>query len=179
MSAEKRMIEGVAVTICQDDDPINPRTEWDNLGTMVCLHRNYNMGDENDLSKSDELMAIEGRSDVISLPIYMYDHSGVTISTTPFSCQWDSGKLGFIYAKKDYLRKEFGWKAISPRRHQEVLAYLRAEVETYDDYLTGNVYSYSIDELDDDFDRGPYFGDIEKSGLIEDVTAECKRLNKK
>jgi hypothetical protein len=29
--------------------------------------------------------------------LYLYDHSGITISTSPFSCGWDSGQVGFIY----------------------------------------------------------------------------------
>ena len=35
------------------------------------------------------------------LPLYMYEHGGITISTTPFSCSWDSGTVGFAYSKKD------------------------------------------------------------------------------
>ena len=33
------------VRIKRDDYPQNPR-EWDNLGTMVCGHRRYCLGDE-------------------------------------------------------------------------------------------------------------------------------------
>jgi len=29
----------------QDTDPMNPRTDWDNLGTMVCFHKLYDLGD--------------------------------------------------------------------------------------------------------------------------------------
>jgi len=29
-------------------------------------------------------------------PVYAYIHGGITVSTTPFSCRWDSGVLGFI-----------------------------------------------------------------------------------
>ena len=34
------------VRILVDDDPPNPRQEWDNATRMVCWHRRYNLGDE-------------------------------------------------------------------------------------------------------------------------------------
>ena len=33
--------------IVQDTDPESPRT-WDNLGTMVCFHKRYELGDKTD-----------------------------------------------------------------------------------------------------------------------------------
>ena len=37
--------EKVVLSIYFDSCPTNPR-EWDNLGTMVCGHRRYDLGDE-------------------------------------------------------------------------------------------------------------------------------------
>ncbi len=34
------------------------------------------------------------------LPVYLYDHSGITINTVPYSCRWDSGQIGWIYQPK-------------------------------------------------------------------------------
>lgn len=34
------------VLICPDHDPMNPRKEFDNVGTMYCWHSRYNLGDE-------------------------------------------------------------------------------------------------------------------------------------
>ncbi len=36
-----------------EDNAQNPRTEWDNLGTMVCFHRSYSLGDKTDLKSDD------------------------------------------------------------------------------------------------------------------------------
>jgi len=38
--------------IVADMNPESPR-EWDNVGTMVCSHRRYNLGDEHQLSSDD------------------------------------------------------------------------------------------------------------------------------
>lgn len=33
------------------------------------------------------------------LPVYMYEHGGATINTGGFSCPWDSGQIGYIWAE--------------------------------------------------------------------------------
>jgi hypothetical protein len=37
-----------------DDEPINPREEWDNFGTMVCFHKRYTLGDEHHYDSAEE-----------------------------------------------------------------------------------------------------------------------------
>ena len=32
--------------VMYDDEPLNPRTDYDNFGKMVCWHSRYNLGDE-------------------------------------------------------------------------------------------------------------------------------------
>ncbi|MFI3226497.1 MAG: hypothetical protein R3Y09_03700 [Clostridia bacterium] len=79
------------------------------------------------------------------LPIYLYDHSGITINTTGFGCKWDSGQLGYIYESH---------KSISERYEQGTLAQkidkaresLIREVSVYDWYLTGETYGYKYFE---------------------------------
>lgn len=132
------------VEIQPDLDPENPRNEWwDNFGTMVCFHRRYDLGDEHNLSV-EEAKKLAGRKDVISLPLYLYDHSGITMRTSPFSCPWDSGQVGFIYVTLEKVRKEYGVKRVSKELRQKVKNILSGEVETYDQYLTGDVWGYDV-----------------------------------
>ena len=136
-----------------DENPPNPRTEWDNLGTMVCFHNRYTLGDKdhgynsNDFANWDELQAaIKKDNDVAAiLPIYMYDHSGLTINTTGFSCPWDSGQIGFIYITKEQVRKEFSAKRVSGKLSKKMREYLKGEVESYDKYLRGEYYGFIIE----------------------------------
>jgi len=132
----------------QDTDPMNPRTEWDNLGTMVCFHNRYELGDKTDYRSNDydsweelEKGIIKNEGEVVILPLYLYDHSGITISTSSFDCRWDSGQIGFIFVSKYKMKKE----GIDETKVEE---YLKGEVETYDKYLTGEVYRYSIYEIE-------------------------------
>lgn len=45
MKTEFKLKSGNILEIIQDENPSNPRTEWDNLGTMVCWHNRYHLGD--------------------------------------------------------------------------------------------------------------------------------------
>lgn len=161
---------GIEIEIWSDSDSRNPRTEWDNLATMVCFHSRYSLGDENTGHDNDEDFREFLKSDEIAivLPLYLYDHSGITMSTGAFSCRFDSGQVGVIYITKEKIRNEFGVKRISKKKIKEITKYLEGEVETYDNYLTGNVYGYTVEETDDSC--GGYFGyNHEESGLLEEA----------
>jgi hypothetical protein len=134
--------------IKQDTDPLNPRTDWDNTGTMVCFHKRYELGDKTDYRTEDydswdELKEgiIKNEGEVVILPLYLYDHSGITISTSPFDCRWDSGQVGFIFVSKHKIKKE----GIDETKVEE---YLKGEVKMYDQYLTGEVYGFTIYEIE-------------------------------
>jgi hypothetical protein len=121
----------------------------------------------------DNISAIIKKSleaNYIILPLYLYDHSGITISTGPFSCPWDSGQIGYIYITKEKARKEYSWKYMTKSRIKRIINYLENEVETYDQYLTGDVYGYRISNEDDDhIDScwGFYGHDYKDNGLLE------------
>jgi hypothetical protein len=85
------------------------------------------------------------------LPLYLYDHSGITMATKPFSCSWDSGCVGFIYATKANIKLAFGKSQFHRHLRKQAFEVLQGEVETYDQYLTGDVWGYRIvDEVTDE-----------------------------
>jgi hypothetical protein len=77
----------------------------------------------------------------VALPLYLYDHSGITMNTGGFSCGWDSGCVGVIVCDRATVEKEFNGD------EDRAEASLRAEVETYDHYLTGNCWGYVCEEF--------------------------------
>lgn len=106
----------------------------------------------------------------IILPLYLYDHSGITISTGPFSCPWDSGQIGYIYITKEKAKKEYSWKYMNKSRIKKIIGYLESQVETYDQYLTGDVYGYIISNEDNnhiDSCWGFFGHDYKENGLLE------------
>jgi hypothetical protein len=129
-----------------DENPESPR-EWENRGIMVCWHRNYDLGDEQPKMKSNDwaisLADLDDGTDMdkvwkvlhnkyVILPLYLYDHSGITISTAPFHCPWDSGQVGWIYCERGKEGKS----------DEDLTKYLEGEVEIYDQYLRGDVYGF-------------------------------------
>ncbi len=132
------------IKVVVDEDAENPRTEWDNFGHMICFHNRYNLGDKHNFDIEEFKEFIEKNDKLLSLPLYLYDHSGITMNTSPFSCQWDSGQIGYIYVTYEDIKKEFSCKKITKKIRDKVIDILKSEVETYDKYLTGEVYGYQI-----------------------------------
>ena len=139
--------------IFHDQSPESPRS-WDNLGTMICFHRRYSLGDKHDYNSNDysgwdemEEAIIKNENVAVILPLYLYDHGGITISTSSFSCRWDSAQIGFIFVSKEKLRKEYNTKRITKGIIVKATNVLEGEVETCDQYLTGEVYGYRVSKI--------------------------------
>jgi hypothetical protein len=138
------------INIFPDQDSPNPRVEFDHLGTMVCFHRRYNLGDRHEYRDPNEFAEFLKEEKPICLPLYLFDHSGITMSTESErfrACDpqgWDWGMVGYIYVTKADTRKEYGVKRVTRKTLNKVTKLLQAEVEEYDHYLTGNVYGYEI-----------------------------------
>ena len=100
----------------------------------------------------------------VVLPLFIYDHSGITMSTTRFSCPWDTSHVGYIYITKEKMRYEYSYKRVSQKLIKRVTEYLKSEVEEYDHYLTGDAYGYRITntETEEDLDScWGFLGDSE------------------
>jgi hypothetical protein len=159
------------IYIYYDEDAESPR-EWDNLGIMMCSHRMYKLGDEqfdsSDYSGWDDLykqLVSEGA--ICIKPLYLYDHSGISISTSKFSCSWDSGQVGFIYTTKQKLEYlGFDWKKITKARLEKINDWLDSEVSVYNNFLTGEFYGYKTDTEDSCWG---FIGDPETSGLLDEA----------
>lgn len=173
-----------------DTCPHESPREWENMGTMVCWSRRYNLGDSHNYSEprefledtvleinaehggkysnsateshfedyrvakfKDEYVIMDGddvyddgfedeeeaqdelntlmqdfedeewleelgyddlleiiRTEYIILPVFKYEHGNIVLNTGGFSCPWDSGQCGWIYAHKDKFRKETAYK---------------------------------------------------------------------
>lgn len=138
----------------------------------------------------------------VMLPLYLYDHSGITMSTGKFSCPWDSGQVGFIYISHDKANKEIGGPEFEDKtvwteaKTKRCLKMLECDVETYDQYLTGDVYGFQLEKLvyeyeipddgdidpdDDDLSWGDtdscwgFFGDdVEENGILDHLGEQFK-----
>jgi hypothetical protein len=151
--------KGCTIEMHSDEDAESPR-EWDNLGTMLCRHRDYILGDRKRGEPEPDvetIIALTKRPDVLWLPLYLYDHSGITMRagapTTHDSdwmrssrrfigddAGWDTSTVGIIYVTYARLRQEYG--RLTAKRKWQAYAVLDGEVRTYDSYLRGEVVGF-------------------------------------
>jgi len=140
---------GLSVTIKYDIDPENPR-DWDNLGTMIFSNHSYNLGDEQFDTDQFETWAElqkylkKERDAAVVLPVSLYNHSGVSLSVGEIN-NWDSGQVGFIYVTQEDIDREYSntdLTNVAKLHYAETC--LRQEVETYSQYLEGDIYGYTV-----------------------------------
>lgn len=174
MDMEIRKYKGYTVEIWLDEDAENPR-EWDNLVKMVCFHKRYALGDQHHSSPEDFREFVRREKPVVVLPLYLYDHSVLSISTKSFMgrvrhAEWDSGQVGWAYISKEDALKEYEVKRISKKIRAELRAVLESEVEVYDQFLQGEVYGFTIRDAggNEVESVGGYFGDPGKY-LMDEV----------
>jgi len=175
--------------VTYDDCAESPR-EWDNLTKMLFFGKHKYLGDKHNINADDyngwnELEeAIKKEYDVVMIKkVYAYIHSGMTISTQPFSCPWDSGVLGFVIITKADLRKEYNWKVLTQKRINEVYNRLDnimdGEVKVLDYYVSGDVYGFRIEDKNGDIEDscyGFYGYDIQNNGILDYMTDKDKKL---
>jgi hypothetical protein len=176
--------KGYEIKLYNDYDSEDPR-KWENLGTMVCNWNRYTLGDvQEDLTCHLECLLDVDQDSLywetgdyeeklwkrfekfyFWLPLYIYEHGGITMNTGGFHCRWDSGQAGIIYVSKKDARENWGWKNITKEREKEIYDLLRSEVETYDKWLCGEVMGYEVEKEGEPIDG--CWGFYEKEDVME------------
>jgi hypothetical protein len=140
MDANIKLKNGNSLEIYQDMSPESPR-EWDNLSTMYCWHRNYTLGDTQDGDHEEDY-----GPDAIIVPIYAYTKRGIRLATQPFSCPWDSGRLGHAVVTKEEVIENYGeYNDVNVASAKRCI---ESEIEVYNQYLNGEVYGYVLKDKD-------------------------------
>lgn len=245
--------------ISLDEDAPNPREDYDHMGTMVCWHRHYSLGDRHNyedpgdflqelveknmsddeiirLAKAGEIHGVRlgyvrgerlwevqsydtishkwnrwygfdepfsecrhklaeavrsemdnhalfklARQKCCILPVYLFDHSGLHISTQELTKwpdgRWDAGQVGWIYADKKTVQKEYGKCGL--KEMKQVAEALEAEVELYDKYLAGECYGFQLYKDGEETEScWGFLGDFEevREDISEYLPEECRSL---
>lgn len=143
---------GYTVKIIADTDAESPYS-WDandNGLFIVTTHNRYFELLHDGLDAGDLVEDKEFCKRYWVFPIRAYIHSGVALSLSSsgqFSDPWDSGQIGFVFAAKDE------WKYRTRERKRCVSAFKAAStyVETWNQYLRGDVWGYEISDADGEF----------------------------
>ncbi len=141
---------------------------------------------EDELSLGEKLQLVEESGEVVILPISMYEHSGITLwlgsKGSHFDSQWDCSSIGFAYVEKITAKEEgmlnpgekynYDWK-------EWAYAMMEGEMETYDQFVRGEVYGYMIEDEDGEeaTDRDlcgcwGFFGDDGKQEMLSEAKSD-------
>ena len=163
----------MTIKIYHDQFVESPR-KWNPLGILVCSHRKYDLSDVpfpqageygsllEDFKEYLKTLSLT-LNDIIYTPVYMYDHSGIALSSTFFPIDWDSGLLGYNYVSKSTIRTEYAVKRISSKLYDSIISILDAELEVYNQYVQGNCYEFRIETDTGEFidSCGGFIGDLD------------------
>ena len=164
-----------AALIQQDINPDDPRIDDEGIiSRMFCWHRNYKLGDHHTFTDTadmlwslmqeanihvakdrDEMSTTDMRNALqdaaIILPLWLYDHSGISMScgdrTYPYDDPWDSGQVGWIVVlKSDMDNMGITYKG---NWRNTAIDICKNDVQTYNMWLTGDIYGYQVFVKDD------------------------------
>jgi hypothetical protein len=168
--------KGYTINIYYDHQGPDPIQEYDHLGTIYCCHRRYRLGDEQPdpewLKGYVQEVAEDGG---VVLPLYLYDHSGISISTRSFHgrahhAEWDSGLIGFAVVTRQDIYDNWSIKRATKRYKDWSERIMKAVIKEYDLFLQGQVFGFEVispdgEELDSCW--GFYGDNWENNGLYE------------
>lgn len=199
------------IRIVHDDIPCEGPRDWCNITYMACPHRRYDLGDnETTLGFNATQLATELCSNppewshgnfpddfgtvltrdydaMIMLPLYLYDHSGLTMHVGAFSsnmlpqghAQYDTMFCGYIYMTRKQIHENYpDWKRLTAARKERLFEIMQSDVEIYNDHLCGAVFGWVVEmqtcEKCDTWEHeescyGYYGFDIKKNGILEAV----------
>jgi hypothetical protein len=133
--------KGHTIRLYPDRDTEDPRNAFEHLATFAFFHKKYRLGDKVEIKSEDYPGWTEMERDIVRkykpsyiTPVYMYDHSGLTLSTTPFSCPWDSGRVGFMWISDPDI----------PLGAQARI--VEGEIKELNQWLSGDVWTIDIDD---------------------------------
>ena len=147
----------VTVGIYTDDTPSSPR-EWSNIGKLYMFNnRNFELGDER---LSDRETFLDNypdprtyfaeeldckRTDIIIHDIQVVFHGNSSPSDLRMMAHdREHPRDGYYVTTKQFIREDQQVKAISKAIMAKVERLMRGEIDTYTQYINGEVYGYTI-----------------------------------
>jgi len=111
-------------------------------GTLVCWHRRSNLGKVNYPNHEDFLSQVSEKA--IKIAIYCYEHSGICLSTGPFSCPWDSGQVGVWVFEPEDIKSIHGNDTEESRK--KIFEGVSSQIEYLNSILSGDIWYVSIED---------------------------------
>ncbi len=146
---------------------------------------------EDELSLNEKLKLIDNTGEVATLPISMYEHSGISIwlgSTDGHpDARWDCSSIGFAYIEKATAEKEMPQRILTDEQKSDwkQFAYdmMESEMKTYSKFVSGEIYGYIIEdeygEEGSDVDLCGCWGFYDKDDMLEQAKCDVDSYLKK
>lgn len=161
-------VSNLTFSLMYDEDCQNPRDEIDgniahflvdprcrsgsvdnfdsSLKLLNSLAKELHIRDCYDMDHFKLLRAIEKadkkQKHIFIAPLYKYEHSGIVYSTSPFSCRWDSGQVGYIFSTaSDFNRIGADWNPETAKQ------YITGEIDIYNNFLSGECFGFKVEEV--------------------------------
>ena len=145
-TVEEKRIGKYLIKIIPDTEPESP-DQWDDVfGSLVYDHRQFYVSKKGFEPRDifDHLNTGKKTYDGYwAFVVYAYIHGGVALSVGSHNfpdAQWDVSTTGFALIKRE--------KGMYTR--EKALKAAKSLIETWNQYLSGDVYGYQICEVDDD-----------------------------
>lgn len=158
-----------------DDMAECPLTSWEHCFKFFSCHRRYytdqksilsadgySVHTEDDFDSLEDIEAFLNHEKYVWVKVYMYSHSGDTISSTPFNCRWDSGVFGYLYASKKDILSTFGGNILTKKLKEKAISEMENFINgVWCAYIEGECYGYKIlDDNDEELDAcWGYYGE--------------------
>ena len=161
-------IGNLTSNISYDDCACSPREDNDgNVASFFFVTRSLRIDElEIDNSEAESWEDVEklikskyGRDIALIKPVYMYKHSGVSLSYGKI-CQFDSGKIGYSVLLKSKIRKLNNIKKVTQKYIEKEEKMMDSELSVYSKWLDGDVYRVVIlDQNDEEIENcGSFYG---------------------
>lgn len=133
------------IKIFHDPDSPNPRVDYDHLGTIYHIDHFSDLGVFKSMEFIEELNSSEF---YVSLPVYFHKFNSPMLKTGPLRDTWSHAdrQVGIITVSKDKVLKEWKRKKWTKKLELQVIKLLRSEIAEFSNYLSGEVYGYTIEE---------------------------------
>ena len=141
----------VTFRVHRDPKPKNPRKE-EVLTTIVGWHRKYAISDTYEYRDRAAFLGSVRPEDTVK-PLYMYDHGGVVLSTSPFLVRsasaspyaWDYRQVGYVLVPPERI-EALGLDGSDTEFIERIID---VEIKDFEAYMNGNVYRVNVHRMVD------------------------------
>ena len=118
------------------------------------------------------------KSDVVILPVFVFEHSGTSISVFEFGDRWDSGQAGWIYTTKENVKETLiNWGAMYKDKNGNLVDvteenWREAAIENLKVEIITEEYDTDSDDWEEKDSCWGFFSDKWGDELIKDVALD-------